>query len=189
MIRRNLIWIAFLPLLFFSSCLNEGGGNGYFDDAVVDGGSDQNKFKQITFTINVINELGEYVNTGQIDSVKLKVNGKDWSVFKSESIDTIGMTDKIANNIQFSYSKINYLIIAPYIINTDTIETAGDIVKYLNDRMVLSPGDYVCEISEVKFHDLNNQWVVLKPQVYKDFSVIDNTASSFVGEISLTIKL
>src|SRR5574344_2120159 len=180
MIRRNFIWIAFLPLLFFSSCLDEGGGNGYFDDAVVDGESNQNKFKQITFTINVINELGEHVNTNQIDSVKLKVNGKDWGVFKSECIDTTGMTDKITNNIQFSDSKINYLIIAPYVINTDNVQTAGDIVRYLNERVVLSPGDYVCEVSEVKFHDLNNKWVLLKPQVYNDFIVINNTASSFL---------
>jgi len=187
MISKNTIWITILLLFFFSSC-DKSSDIGQFDDAVVESESNQHKFKQITFTINVINNLGEYVNTNQIDSVKLKVNGKDWGVFKSESIDTIGKTNKIANNIRFSVSKINYLIIAPYILKTDKLETAGDFVNYLDNRIVLTPGDYVCEVSEVKFHDLNNQWVVLKPQVYKDFSVIDNTTSSFVGEISLTIK-
>lgn len=189
MIRSNFIWIAILPLLFLSSCEKGNDNLGFFDDAIVDGESNQTRFKQINFTVNVINESGEYVNTNQIDSVKLKVNGKYWGVFKSEIRDTTDMTDTIANKIQFSYSKINYLILAPYVINTDNIQTAGDIVRYLNDRIVLAPGDYVCEVSEVKFHDLNNQWVVLKPQVYKDFSVIDNSASSFIGEITLTIKL
>lgn len=187
MIRRNTIWNAILFLFFFSSC-DKSSDIGQFDDAVVESESNQHKFKQITFTINVINNLGEYVNTNQIDSVKLKVNGKDWGVFKSESIDTTSKTKKITNNIRFSDSKINYLIIAPYILKTDKLETAGDFVNYLDNRIVLNPGDYVCEVSEVKFHDLNNQWVVFKPQVYKDFSVIDNTTSSFVGEISLTIK-
>jgi hypothetical protein len=118
---KNIIWFFILLFFCFSSC-DKSSDIGQFDDAVVESELNQNKFKQITFTINVINNLNEYLNTNQIDSVKLKVNGKDWGVFKSESIDTTFKTNKIYSDIQFSTSKINYLIIAPYILKTDKLD-------------------------------------------------------------------
>jgi hypothetical protein len=184
MSNKNIFWI-FIPLLFLFSNCSKDSNIGQFDDAIVESASNLYKFKQVTFTVNIINKLNEYVNINQIDSVRLKVNGKAWGVFASESIDTTQRTNRISGDLRFSNSKINYLVIAPYQLKTDKLLTAGDFVNYLNERIVLTPGDYVCEISEIKFHDLKNQWVVLKPQVYKDFKIIDNTTSSYVGEITI----
>lgn len=186
--NKKFCWIFILSLLYLLIGCNKNSDIGQFDDAVVESESNQNKFEQITFTISVINNSNEYLNTGQIDSIKLKVNGKDWGTFKSERNDTTSNTNKIENNIKFSYSKISYLVIAPYILKTDNLETAGDFVDYLNDRIVLTPGDYICEVFAIKFRDIRNQWITFNPQVYKDFKVVENTSSSYVGDITVIIK-
>ena len=185
--NRWYCWILILSIFYLSSC-DKSSDIGQFDDAVIESESNLNKFKQLTFTISVINSSNEYLNTTQIDSIKLKVNGKNWGTFKSEIIDTTNNTSKIVNNIKLSNTKISYLIIAQYVLKTDKLETAGDYVDYLDNRIVLTAGDYICEISQIKFHDLQNQWISLKPQVYKDFKVVENTTSSYVGDITINLK-
>jgi len=189
MIKNNkttFFCFIFLAMLLVNCSKND--NIGQFDDAVVESETNYNKFKQITFTLNIANSLNEYVNVNLIDSVTLKVNGKEWGTFKSEIIDTSYKTNRIHDDLMFSNTKINYLIIAPYKLKTDKLETAGDFVDYLSDRIILTPGDYVCEVSEIKFQNLKKQWVSIKPQIYKDFTVIPNTTSSFAGEITITIK-
>ena len=183
--RKSYTCIFILCLALFSNCEKEGSGIGKFDDAIVESESNPNKLKQLTFTINLSNKANEYLNLKQIDSIRLKVNGKNWGTFSSESLDTTAKTSRITNGLRYSASKINYLIIAPYTLNTQNLETAGDFTDYLSKRIVLSAGDYVCEVSEIKFRNLNNDWVILKPQLYKDFKVVANTTSSYVGEISV----
>jgi hypothetical protein len=184
---KNIRWIFLLCSIYFISC-DKDSNIGQFDDAVVESESNQYKFKQITFTINLVNSKSEYLNITKVDSIKLQVNGKVWGTFGSESIDTTGNTDNFSEDLSYSASKINYLIIAPYILKIDKLDTAGDFVNYLDNRLILTPGDYVCEIAEIKFRDRKDRWKTFKPQVYKDFKVNENTTSSFVGEISIQIK-
>lgn len=161
---------------------------GRFDNAVVDSESNQNKFRQITFTLSIINSSGKYLNTAGIDSIQLTVNGKYWGVFSSEANDTSGLTDQVVNDIGLSSSKVTYLVVAPYTLRTTNLPTAGDVVDYLNDRIVLTPGDYVCGITSIQFHDLKNRWVTLKPQYYGVFSVVQNSTSAYVGDILITMN-
>lgn len=188
--RNKKLYFGCLLLLFMlQGCQKDNnGGIGQFDSVVIESSSNTNKFRQITFTLDVVNNRNEYLNIHQIDSIRLKVNGKNWGVFSSESIDTTGNTNKIDAGLKFSYSSISYLIIAPYVLSTNELQTAGDFVRYLGDRIVLTPGDYICEVSELKFRNLNGGWVRLKPQVYKNFTVVANTTSSYLGHISITIK-
>lgn len=172
----------FLVAVLITAC-DKNTDIGRFDSAVVDSETKQNKFRQITFTISIANDSGEFLNTPCIDSVQLTVNGKYWGVFSSEINDTSLLTDYIINDIGFSSSAVTYLIVAPYTIRTTNLQTAGDVVDYLNNRIVLTPGDYVCEISALKFHDLKNTWVTLKPQLYKVFSVVENATSAYIGDI------
>lgn len=186
--NNNLYLSCFLLILVLSGCGNSNEDIGQFDSAVIESSTNQNKFKQITFTMDVARNGNEYLNTGQIDSVRLKVNGKNWGVFTSESIDTTGNTNKIDGGLQFSYSRVSYLVIAPYVLSSDGLQTAGDFVAYLGNRIVLTPGDYVCEVSEVKFRNSRDEWIALKPQIYKNFTVVENTTSSYLGHIVITIK-
>ncbi len=179
--------ILFLAAALFTAC-NKGTDIGRFDSAVVDSGSNQNKFRQITFTFSIVNRSGEYLNTTSIDSIQLTVNGKYWGVFSSEANDTSQLTDQVINDVGFSSTKVTYLVVAPYTLSTTNLQTAGDVVNYLNDRIVLTPGDYVCEITALKFHDLKNQWVALKPQLYTVFSVVANNTSAYVGDIVITMN-
>ncbi|OJU50393.1 MAG: hypothetical protein BGN96_08550 [Bacteroidales bacterium 45-6] len=185
----NFYSACLLLLLMFSACGNSDSvGIGQFDNAVIESSANQNKFKQITFTLDVMNNGNEYLNIHRIDSIRLKVNGRSWGVFASESIDTTGNTTHIDQGLKFSSSHISYLVIAPYVLSTDQLQTAGDFVRYLGDRIALAPGDYVCEVSEVKFRNLSGEWTRVKPQAYKNFTVVANTTSSYLGHISITIK-
>jgi hypothetical protein len=184
---NKLYLVCFLLCLALSGCGNSN-DIGQFDSAVIESSSNQNKFRQITFTLDVVNDQNEYLNIHQIDSIRLKVNGKSWGVFSSESIDTTDNTTRIDRGLRFSSSSISYLVIAPYVLSTNQLQTAGDFVKYLGDRIALTAGDYVCEVSEVKFRNLGGEWIRLKPQVHKNFTVVANTTSSYLGHISITIK-
>ena len=178
--------LFFACIFFLSSCKK--GNIGGFDSTIEESASNPNKFRQITFTLNISTADQDYLTLVKLDSVKIRVNGKSWGVFSSETIDTTGKGDKVIRDVRYSRSKVSYLIIAPYTLNPDKLETAGDYLNYLNQRIVLSPGDYVAEITEIKFKNLKGEWLNLKPQVYKDFLVIPNTTSSFAGDINIIIK-
>lgn len=183
--NKYFLGIVILLTSILASCEMDDLGN--FDGAIIESSTNTNKFKQISFTINIVNNSNEYLYVNKIDSLKLKVNGKIWGVYASEEMDTTTHASKIENNVRFSSSKINYLVLAPYYINTTSLETAGDYLEYLNDRIVLTPGDYVCEVAELSFHDMNNQLITIKPQVYKDFSVNTNASSAYAGEITIVL--
>lgn len=186
--KRRVVYLfaLLLPcLVFLHSCTQE--GIGQFDDAVVDNSNSPNKFRQITFTVSLHNTAAGYANIEKIDSLKLRVNGKTWGNFSSETADTTGRTELTVGNIAYSAAKLNYLVIAPYQLAIDTLATAGDYAQYLNQRLVIQPGEYVCEVAEVKFKNALGAWVTLKPRVYKDFTVVANTVSSYAGDIEVRL--
>jgi predicted deacetylase len=69
------------------------------------------------------------------------VNGKYWGVYTSGTNDTLNKTDRIVDQLRYSDKPIEYLFIAPYVLKTDNLETAGDFVEYLNNRIILTPGE------------------------------------------------
>lgn len=174
-------------LLSFTSCEGDS-GIGQFDDIVIESSNNTNKFRQITFIISLYNPDYGYFNLESIDSLKVYVNAKYWGTFTSELGDTTDKTDRIVENIRYSDDEISYLFIALYQLRLDNLETAGDYVDYLNARIVLTPGDYVCEFKEVKYKDLQGSLITEKVQEFADFSVLENTTSSYVGRIIIPIE-
>jgi hypothetical protein len=186
-IRLSKSYFFFLVLLLLFSCEKDS-GIGQFDSIVVDNPNNPNKFRQITFLVNLNDAENGYLNLESIDSMKVYVNAKYWGTFTSEYNDTTNNTDKIVANISYSDNVVRYLLIAPYQLKTDNLETAGDFINYLNDRIVLTPGDYIFEIKEIKYRNLLNEVITLKTQVFADFQVLENTTSSYVGNIEIPIN-
>ena len=187
--KKYAILLIFLSLLItiINSCEKDS-GIGQFDDVVIESETNQYKFRQITFIVSLKNQDYGYLNLALIDSMKIYVNAQYWGTFSSESIDTTGNTDRIVNHIMYSDKEINYLILAPYVLSTDNLETAGDFVNYLKDRITLVPGDYICEIKEIKIKNLNGDWITDMPQIFANFTVIENTSSSYVGNIEIPVE-
>ena len=175
-------------MIILINCCEKDSGIGQFDEVVIEGEDNPNKFRQITFLVSLNSPTYGYFNLEVIDSIKIFVNAKYWGTFSSELVDTADKTDRIIQNISYSDKKISYLFIAPYQLKTDNLETAGDFVDYLNDRIVLTPGDYVFEIKEIKYRNLIGDFITKRTQVFADFSVIENTTSSYIGDIEIPIN-
>jgi hypothetical protein len=182
-----LYLLCLLPIL--NACNNPVSSDYiYFDDVVVDDPDNPNKFRQITFIVSLKVEGKGYVNLNQIDSMKLFVNARYWGTFTSEVHDTTGLTSRVVNDVPYSDKKISYLFVAPYDYSPDALETTGEYVQYLKDRIVLTPGDYVCEISEVKYTNRAEELISQSVQIFSDFSVVENATSSYVGDIEILIN-
>ena len=181
----RLTFCTFLSLL--TACEKDT-GIGQFDYAVIEDDDNPNKFSQLTFILSLNNPDNGYLNIEVIDSIELYVNAKYWGTFSSEPVDTSGNTDRITAGRPYSDKPISYLIVAPYQLKTNNLETAGDFVNYLNDRIVLTPGGYICEIRKIQYKDLNGNWLTEKPHLFANFSVIENTSSSYLGNINIPVE-
>ncbi len=177
------IWIC----IHLLSCSTDDENDFSFGDAVVNNSSER-EFNQLIFILNIKNISDEFICMERIDSVRLQVNGNPWGVFSSEPIENEARIDFEKDNISWSVSPVNYLVIAPYMKKKTYIETAGDAIEYLNGVLELQPGDYICEITEIKLKDKLGDWIKIRPFVFQNFTVRENTVSSYLGDISVRWK-
>ncbi len=178
---------AGMALMFSLFACESDSGIGQFDSVVIDS-ANSNDFQQITFIVQLKHSDYGYLNVSVIDSMELYVNAKYWGTFSSEVFDTTGYTNRVEDNLPYADENISYLFIAPYVLETSNIETAGDVVNYLLDRIILTPGEYVCEIKNVKFKDLDGNLISKNTRIFADFEVIENTTSAFVGNIEIPLN-
>lgn len=184
---RELLF-AWCTVVCLCGCGRDEGSLGMFNDIVDSDADSRYKLGQLSFTMNIQDKEGRFVCLENVDSVELRVNGRKWGIFTSEKVDTVGRSVGVVDGVRVAASRVDYLVLAPYRVDFGRIETAGDVVYYLKERMALTPGDYVCEIARLKFKDENGEWVELKPQLYKDFKVVENTSASFVGDVVITLN-
>ena len=142
------IWIC----IHLLSCSTDDENDFSFGDAVVNNSSER-EFNQLIFILNIKNISDEFICMERIDSVRLQVNGNPWGVFSSEPIENEGRIDFEKDNISWSVSPVNYLVIAPYMKK----KTLGD-------------------------------WIKIRPFVFQNFTVRENTVSSYLGDISVRWK-
>ena len=178
--------LPFLVLaVLFTSC--EYGGISPYDNGIIENENSINKFRQLVLLVNIMQE-DNYVILENIDSMKIEVNGKRWGIYTSEKIDTSGINHQVSDNFKVTGQEINYQIIAPYQLNTDSLETTGDYINYMLERAGLTPGDYICGILYLKIKNENEELITIKSIAFKDFTIKENTTSSFVGKISISIN-
>lgn len=182
----KLILMGLFVLLVCNSCETE--YLGPYDSAIIESTTNPVKFSQLTFILNLHHPDFGYLCLDRIDSLKIKANAEKWGTFTSEWVDTTGRMDIEAGSLGYSQKAVNYLFVAPYRVNTDNLNTAGDVVRYMQDKIALVPGDYVCEITEVKFRDLEDNIITLKTQLFADFRVIENTSSSYIGKLTIELE-
>lgn len=176
------VLLLFLFCLF--SCENNNEDEECDCNAIENSGN--KSFQQYTLTLSIQNPVYGYVNVEKINSIKLKLNGMPFGPFSSEISDTIGKTHFVQNNVQFSSSKRNYLIYIPQKLDTSDILTVKDYSDFLRNSPALSSGSHICEISEIQFKNLNNQWVIIKPQIYQGFDIISDSKKHFIGDFEIS---
>lgn len=182
--RLKLLTLLLLPLFYLSSCDKDSDPNAY--DAIIDNPNNPNKFNQLVLLVNLTSN-NESVVVTKIDSLELRINGKTWGTFASLEIDTTAVANNQHNNFKTTTRDFSYSIIAPYTPTVGNPETAGDFIDLLSERMSVTPGDYICEISRMKLRNEKNELITLLPRHYKAFSVTENTTSAYVGKIEIII--
>ena len=179
--------ILLMGSILMNSCSSDS-GIGQFDSLVIEDEDNPYKFQQLTFTLSLKDSENGYLNLDVVDSLSMFVNAKYWGVYTSGGNDTLNKTDRIVDQLRYSDKPIEYLFIAPYVLKTDNFETAGDFVEYLNNRIILTPGEYICELNVVKFKTFEGNWITKKIQVFVGFDVIQNTTSAYMGKIEVTFN-
>lgn len=187
--RMHSTILRAIGILFLSGSLIACGGESVgVDDAVIDSENNANKLQQLLMVLTLTDAENNYVAVEKIDSVKLKINGQPWGTFPSEPLDLEGIATTTVGNLNVTDQEVSYLAIAQYTVTVDSLTTAGEYASYLHNRLRIAPGDYICEIAEIKFRDAQNNTVTVKPRVFRSFTVEPNTASLSLGEIAIKVR-
>jgi len=158
-----------------------------FDQIVIE--DDSFKLEQISFLLSIKNSNG-YLNVNQINDLEIFANTEKWGVFSSEINNSQSESDVIVNNVRYSDSKINYLFVAKseLLVSDENLSTTGDFINLLNSRVVLTPGNYVSELIGLSYENEIAEVITKDIQVFRELEVKENTTSSFLGEIEITIE-
>lgn len=182
--KAKIILIMTLSLLYLIGCKKASTES--VDKNIV---SETNtvKFREIVLLLSIKSTDTTYIVTDRIEQIQIKINDNIWGKFSSKIIDTTAIIKEIGNNYFESKTKTSYLIIAECTPDYGSFTTAGQYSSYLNSFLELEPGDYVCKIEELQLKGLNSQTATIKTSIFKNFTVLANTRSSFIGEIELKI--
>jgi len=175
---------------FFFGCATDESNSSFYHDIsqTIYSSSEENNFENLVLILNFKSD-SVYLVLDQIDEIKLKVNNSDWADLKEQKFDNSGITYTMNQNIKETINKVPYLIVSGQTQNAPESYTAGAFADYMNNFIYLTPGDYVVEIAEVKFRNLLNDTITVKPRIYQYFQVLPDTKSLFLGEFDIQVNL
>ncbi len=182
----KIVFISLIVELSFISCKKSNSLSSADRNTVTEDGTV--RFKELLILLDIKTSDSTYLVIKSIDSVDIYINNYYWSKVSSEPIDTTKINKYQLGNMFVSPDKINYLVISQQDIGQPDYTTAGEFAAYLNASYTLDPGDYVCYIKSFKVTFNDNTTKKYYPYKYQSFKIEDNTTSSFVGEIELTIN-
>lgn len=155
--------------------------------------SDENttSFREILLVLKpYVMEDGQkkYVVADEISNISLTINDKFWGTFNSYSINpSLYGNTSLSGNYMVSDSMVRYPVIAPYQITKDTLTTAGEYAKLLNNLMTLEPGFYFCRLSSFEVKDVNGETHSFETNIMQAIEIKENTRSAFLGEFEVLI--
>ena len=184
--HRIALFLLCLFTIGFSACTDDGISG--IDRVIIDNPENPYKFRELLLVVHLINANGNYVVLDQIDSIKLNVNGQLWGAFTSSTLDTSGLITRVEDNQNVTEQELGYLVMAQYSVEKQDLITAGEYANHLRDRRTLAPGDHVAEITEIQFRDGAGSTVILQPRMYAPFTLEENRASVFLGNITISVN-
>lgn len=143
------------------------------------------EFKELLLLINLKSSDSTNLVTTQIDSIKISVNNKPWSISASDPLDTTKIDAFVQNGNLVTYTDLQYLIRAEKQIDSTNLNTAGGIANYLVNLYELKAGEYACLVESIYFKSSSGVQYTLHPMKYLIFSVEENATSAFVGEFTI----
>ncbi|MGB0167022.1 MAG: hypothetical protein ACPF8V_09230 [Luteibaculum sp.] len=143
------------------------------------------EFRELSMLVNIEDDNSNFLVLEKIDSLQLRIGDFITLTVPSLAVDTSRINKFQSGNFWVSTKKVSYLVIARPEVEPEEYETAGQYAEFLNQILELEPGEYVCLIEAVYLKDRNGVATEFFPMAYTNFTVEENTVSSFAGEINL----
>lgn len=192
---KQLSIIIFSLFLLLSSCkedIEEGMYQYSYDvSQTIYSETNETKLENISFIVSFFRTDLEtdtmYLVVDKLQEIDLDINNSDWALLNTNEFDNEGIEYSEYENQKFTSRKISYLVVAGKTQNTPDTYTAGAFADYLNDFISLKPGHYVLEFASLKYQNLNNNTLTVKPRIYKDFILEEGVASLYLGEFNVAL--
>ena len=180
-------YLSFITSILFLSTLTGCDTGTGIEGAIIDNPDNEHKLRELLFIIRLDDQNGNSILLNRLDSVVINLNGQRWGVFASDSLNLQGVKGRIEGDFLVTDQEISYLVTAGYQLRADTFATAGEYSSYLNRRIDLEPGDYIAEIAEIHFRDINGNPALLSPRIYRQFTIDENIASLYLGSYTAIV--
>lgn len=168
--------------LFLVSC--EDDGVNPIESAII---ADQAP-KELFFSITLEDANGNHVVQQRIDSINLKIDGRDWGTFSSIPTDTSLIDQEIVGEYHVTTDELKYYVAAPFQFSALTEPlTAGDVLEYLQQRQILLPGDHVSQVEGLTVITANGNEKRVRYVGDLVFKIEKDVTSVYIGNFSVTI--
>lgn len=176
-----LLFIAFSLFSCEKSDLADDVANSIVDDEA------SVRFENLLMLISLRAPDSNYIVVESIDSLRLYINNRFWSVSSSEILDTATVSKTDTGQWFETGTKLNYLFVAPQQQAEADLGTAGGVADYLNSKYELQTGEYVCMLESFCLKLNNGTMKRYYPYKYVVFELGANTKNTFVGEIEIEV--
>jgi len=129
----------------------------------------------------------KYIVVSSITNVKVLINGQEWGIFTSLSIDVSNINKVVADNFYVRTEPVKYVTKAPYVPSNEVLTTAGEYSELLSRYISLQPGGYICQIEYIELTDNNGDTHRAYPLIAEYFEVKENIVSAYLGEFEILI--
>lgn len=146
------------------------------------------RFENLLMLISLRTPDSSYIVVESIDSARLYINNRFWSVCRSEMLDTAAVSKTNTGKWSETDTKLNYLFVAPQQQAEADFSTAGGVADYLNSKYELQTGEYVCMLESFCLKLNDGTQMKYYPYEYVVFKLGANTKNAFVGEIEIEVN-
>ena len=190
-VKNHLNLVMTLVVMFFASCSkSEESPYSYSSESTIYSTSNKRILRELMFILKpyMIHEnTKKYIVVSSITNVKVLINGQEWGIFTSLSIDVSNINKVVADNFYVRTEPVKYVTKAPYVPSNEVLTTAGEYSELLSRYISLQPGGYICQIEYIELTDNNGDTHRAYPLIAEYFEVKENIVSAYLGEFEILI--
>ena len=181
-----------IVFVFVSACSDEDGlSYSYSSESTVYSTSNKRILRELMFILKpytIHENTKKYIIVSSISNIKILINGREWGIFTSSTIDVSNISKEVVKNFYVRTEPVKYVTQAPYLIPNEILTTAGEYSELLSRYISLQPGGYICQIEYIELTDIVGNIYRAYPLIAEYFEVKENIVSAYIGEFEILIE-